>query len=160
MFLDKSYETNKSGTSDVQVTDGTDQSYEEALDDNVDVNSPPNIKHKYKYKVRGKHYKVFKSGKNFQQTGSASWYGPGFHGKKTANGEIFNMHAMTAAHKTLPLETRVQVTNLSNGRKVIVRINDRGPFHGGRIIDLSKAAAKKLNIIKHGHAKVHIKVIH
>lgn len=119
---------------------------------------PPNIEHKYQYKVRGKQYKVFKSGKNFQQIGSASWYGPGFHGKKTANGERYNMHAMTAAHKTLPLGTKVQVTNLSNGRKIIVRINDRGPFHGGRIIDLSKKAAQKLGIIKSGYGKVHLKI--
>lgn len=118
----------------------------------------PDISHKYQYKVRGKQYKVFKSGKNFQQIGTASWYGPGFHGKKTANGERYNMHAMTAAHKTLPLGTKVQVTNLSNGRKIIVRINDRGPFHGGRIIDLSKKAAQKLGIIKSGYGKVHLKI--
>ncbi|MBS9781697.1 MAG: septal ring lytic transglycosylase RlpA family protein [Gammaproteobacteria bacterium] len=119
----------------------------------------PDITHKYQYKVRGKHYKVFKSSNNFQQTGSASWYGPGFHGKKTANGEIYDMYEMTAAHKTLPLGTLVQVTNLSNRKKVTVRINDRGPFHGGRIIDLSKAAAQELDIIKSGYATVHIKTI-
>lgn len=117
------------------------------------------ISHKYQYKVRGKRYKVFASSKNFQQIGNASWYGPGFHGKLTANGEVYNMHAMTAAHKTLPLGCKVQVTNLNNGRKIIVRINDRGPFHGGRIIDLSKAAAKKLDILKSGYAKVHVKII-
>ncbi len=130
---------------------------EEALLEDADYN--PDITHKYQYKVRGKHYKVFKSSDNFQQTGSASWYGPGFHGKKTANGEIYDMYEMTAAHKTLPLDTLVQVTNLSNRRKVIVRINDRGPFHGGRIIDLSKAAAEELDIIKSGYATVHIKTI-
>lgn len=119
----------------------------------------PDISHKYEYKVRGKRYKVFKSSSNFQQIGIASWYGPGFHGKRTANGEIFNMHAMTAAHKTLPLGTKVQVTNLLTGKKIIVRINDRGPFHGGRVIDLSKKAAKKLGIIKLGSCKVHIKII-
>lgn len=122
---------------------------------------PPavDISHKYKYKVRGKQYKVFASSKNFQQIGNASWYGPGFHGKRTANGEVYNMYAMTAAHKTLPLGCKVRVTNLSNGRKIIVRINDRGPFHGGRIIDLSKAAAKKLGILGSGYAKVHVKII-
>lgn len=117
------------------------------------------ISHKYQYKVRGKRYKVFASSKNFQQIGDASWYGPGFHGKRTANGEIYNMHAMTAAHKTLPLGCKVKVTNLINGRKITVRINDRGPFHGGRIIDLSKAAAKKLGILGSGYAKVHVKII-
>lgn len=119
----------------------------------------PDISHKYKYKVRGKQYKVFKSKDNFQQIGTASWYGPGFHGKLTANGEVYNMHAMTAAHKTLPLGCKVQVTNLNTGKKIIVRINDRGPFHGGRVIDLSKKAAQKLGMLKSGHTKVHIKIV-
>lgn len=123
------------------------------------ANHTPDISHKYQYKVRGQQYKVFANGKNFQQIGTASWYGPGFHGKRTANGEIYDMHAMTAAHKTLPLGTRVQVTNLSNGLKIIVRINDRGPFHGGRVIDLSKQAAKKLGLLRSGQGKVHIKII-
>lgn len=175
-FIDKSYQSNtvsKQNDADEQDSefdalkelDKLDAEFGELTldklaqtDDENDVYDP-DITHKYRYKVRGKHYNVFKSSKNFQQTGSASWYGPGFHGKKTANGEIYDMYAMTAAHKTLPLGTRVQVTNLSNGRKIIVRINDRGPFHGGRIIDLSKAAAQKLHIIQSGHAKVHIKTI-
>lgn len=125
----------------------------------VEADEGPDISHKYKYKVRGKQYKVFRSSKNFQQIGTASWYGPGFHGKKTANGEVYNMHAMTAAHKTLPLGCKVQVTNLRNGKKIVVRINDRGPFHGGRVIDLSKTAAKKLGMLNSGHTKVHIKII-
>ncbi|MGY0399369.1 MAG: septal ring lytic transglycosylase RlpA family protein [Ostreibacterium sp.] len=112
----------------------------------------------YQYQVRGKRYKVFKSANAFQEIGMASWYGPGFNGRRTANGEIYNMYAMTAAHKTLPLGTKVQVTNLSTGKKVIVRINDRGPFHGGRIIDLSKKAAQKLGVIKQGSVRVHIKI--
>lgn len=119
----------------------------------------PQTARQYQYKVRGKRYGVFKSAKNFQQIGSASWYGPGFHGKKTASGERYNMYAMTAAHKTLPLGANVLVTNLKNGKKVTVRINDRGPFHGGRIIDLSKKAAQQLGIIQSGHAKVHVKII-
>jgi rare lipoprotein A len=82
--------------------------------------------------------------KNHHQT--ASWYGPRFHGKRTANGERFNMYAMTAAHKTLPLSSYVEVTNLKNHRSIIVRINDRGPYHGKRAIDLSYAAAKQLGI--------------
>jgi len=81
---------------------------------------------------------------NSHQVGSASWYGPGFHGKKTASGQTFNQHALTAAHPRLPLGTRAQVTNLKNGKQVEVTINDRGPHRGGRIIDLSRAAAKKL----------------
>lgn len=81
---------------------------------------------------------------NSQQVGSASWYGPGFHGKKTASGQTFNQHALTAAHPRLPMGTRAKVTNLRNGKQVEVTINDRGPHRGGRIIDLSRAAAKKL----------------
>jgi rare lipoprotein A len=90
----------------------------------------------------GKNY--FRSG-NIQK-GLASWYGPDFHGKLTSNREIYNMHALTAAHKTLPFGTYVRVTNLNNGKSVVVRINDRGPFIKGRIIDLSYAAARKLGL--------------
>ena len=85
---------------------------------------------------------------------TASWYGPRFHGKKTANGERFNMYAMTAAHKTLPLSSYAEVTNLKNHRRVIVRINDRGPFHGKRAIDLSYAAAKELGISGLGSVQI------
>ena len=81
---------------------------------------------------------------NGKQVGKASWYGPGFHGKRTASGQRFNQRAMTAAHPRLPLGTRARVTNLNNGKSVEVTINDRGPYHGGRIIDLSSAAAKRL----------------
>lgn len=86
--------------------------------------------------------------------GVASWYGPGFHGRTTANGEKFNMHELTAAHKTLPFGTRVLVHNPRTGKQVVVRINDRGPFIKGRVIDLSKAAAKALGIKSRGHASV------
>lgn len=91
--------------------------------------------------------------------GNASWYGPNFHGKLTSNGETFNMWAMTAAHKTLPMNTIVKVTNLRNGLSVVVRINDRGPFVQTRIIDLSKAAASKINMIGHGTAPVKLEVL-
>ena len=91
--------------------------------------------------------------------GTSSWYGEDFHGKKTANGEIFNMYELTAAHKTLPLGTTVRVTNLSNNRSVVVRINDRGPYVEGRILDLSYGAAEKLDFHTKGTAKVHIQVI-
>ncbi len=90
------------------------------------------------------------------EEGLASWYGPGFHGRRTASGEIYNMYAFTAAHKTLPLGTEVLVINLENGRQTIVRINDRGPFVKGRIIDLSYAAARALGMYRKGVARVRI----
>lgn len=92
----------------------------------------------------------------FIQNGVASWYGPGFHGKKTASGERYDQNDLTAAHRTLPLGTEVTVTNPENGKSVDVEINDRGPYVGGRAIDLSKAAAKKLDILEDGTAKVRI----
>ncbi len=95
----------------------------------------------------------------WKQRGLASWYGPKFHGKRTASGEIFNMYSMTAAHRTLPLGTYVRVKNLKNGRTVIVKINDRGPFVKGRIIDLSYEAARRLGMIKDGVVPVEITVI-
>jgi rare lipoprotein A len=88
------------------------------------------------------------------QSGGASWYGPGFQGKRTANGERFNTHALTAAHRSLPFGSRVQVTNERTGRSVVVRINDRGPFVGGRVIDLSKAAAQAVGISGVGKVKL------
>ncbi len=95
----------------------------------------------------------------FVQTGMASWYGPGFHGKRTANGEIYDQHALTAAHRSLPLGTNVMVTNLENEQAIEVRINDRGPFVGGRIIDLSLAAAKSIGVYAPGTALVRIEVL-
>lgn len=94
------------------------------------------------------------------QVGNGSWYGKKFQGKSTANGEKYNMYAYTAAHKTLPFNTMVEVTNLKNNRKIIVRINDRGPYAKGRIIDLSYLAAKKLGYINRGVAKLSIKVLY
>lgn len=95
----------------------------------------------------------------YLKQGIASWYGPEFHGKKTASGEIYDMYAMTAAHKTLPISSYARVTNLENQRSVIVRINDRGPFHGDRVMDLSYAAAKKLDLHEAGSGAVEIKAI-
>jgi rare lipoprotein A len=92
----------------------------------------------------------------FQERGIASWYGKDFHGRKTSSGEVYNMYAMTAAHKTLPLGTYVRVRNLDNGREIDVRINDRGPFVAGRIIDLSYTGAKKLGVVGPGTAPVKI----
>ncbi len=92
-------------------------------------------------------------------SGKASWYGPGFHGRRTANGEIYNSNALTAAHRSLPFGTRVRVTNIHNGRSVVVRINDRGPFIGGRIIDVSAGAARRLNMISSGIAPVRLEIL-
>lgn len=97
--------------------------------------------------------------KNFSQNGVASWYGRQFHGRKTASGETFNMNAMTAAHKTLPLNCMIRVTNKMNGKSVVVKVNDRGPFHGDRVLDLSYGAAKALGITHQGSAKVSIERI-
>ena len=91
--------------------------------------------------------------------GMASWYGPGFHGRRTANGERFNQYALTAAHKSLPFGTKVKVTNLRNGKSIVVRINDRGPFIRGRVIDLSKGAAQAIGVQSSGVAKVSLDVI-
>jgi rare lipoprotein A len=98
-------------------------------------------------------------GKGTARKGMASWYGPGFHGRRTANGERFNQHGMTAAHRSLPLGTNVKVTNLNNGRSVVVRINDRGPFSGGRIIDLSQGAARLIGVVQSGVAPVLLEVL-
>ena len=93
----------------------------------------------------------------FEQRGTASWYGKGFHGRKTANGERFDMRAMTAAHPSLPLDSWVLVRNLRNDKVAVVRINDRGPYHGGRVLDLSYAAAKRLNFVERGATQVEIR---
>jgi rare lipoprotein A len=108
------------------------------------------------YKVLGQWYQPMPDSKDFRQHGIASWYGEDFHGKKTSSGEIYNMYAMTAAHKTLPLGTYVQVSNLDNRQKVEVRINDRGPFVRDRIIDLSYSAAKEIGLIGPGTARVEV----
>jgi rare lipoprotein A len=111
------------------------------------------------YTVRGRRYYVLSSSKNYEQRGIASWYGIKFHGNYASNGERYNMLAMTAAHKTLPLPTYVQVTNLKNGRQVVVKVTDRGPFENNRLIDLSYAAAKKLDMVGHGTVFVDVKAI-
>ncbi len=111
------------------------------------------------YVVFGKRYYVLDNAYGFVERGTASWYGRKFHGRKTSSGEIYNMHAMTAAHKTLPLPTYVRVVNLANGKSVVVKVNDRGPFVGDRIIDLSYAAAQKLGVIGPGTAQVEISAV-
>ena len=109
------------------------------------------------YEVFGKRYFVLASADGYHERGVASWYGPGFHAAQTSNGERYDMYAMTAAHKTLPLPSYVQVTNLSNGRSVVVRVNDRGPFKDGRVIDLSYSAAHKLDMLRAGTTFVEVK---
>jgi rare lipoprotein A len=111
------------------------------------------------YDVLGKRYFVLAKSEGHVERGVASWYGPGFHNARTSNGESYDMYAMTAAHKTLPLPCYARVTNLSNGRSVVVRINDRGPFVGNRVIDLSYTAAAKLDMLKAGTAFVEVRVV-
>jgi len=111
------------------------------------------------YEVAGHRYIVLASAAGYRERGVASWYGPDFHGLKTATGERYDMFAMTAAHKTLPIPCYARVTNLSNGRSVVVRINDRGPFVANRIIDLSYTAAAKLDMIRNGTAFVDVEVL-
>lgn len=111
------------------------------------------------YTVLGKTYYVMPDSDGYRERGMASWYGRKFHGQRTSNGEIYDMYGMTAAHKTLPIPAYVRVTNLDNGRSVIVRVNDRGPFHGDRIIDLTYAAAKKLDFEGSGTAPVEVEAL-
>jgi len=111
------------------------------------------------YEVAGHRYIVLASAAGYRERGVASWYGPDFHGLRTATGERYDMFAMTAAHKTLPIPCYARVTNLSNGRSVVVRINDRGPFVANRIIDLSYTAAAKLDMIRNGTAFVDVEVL-
>ncbi len=135
----------------------------------VDVSNVPNAVPKNEprsrygnpksYVVFDKRYYVMESSKGFVEKGIASWYGTKFHGRRTSSGETYDMYAMTAAHKNLPLPTYVKVTNLNNGKYVIVKVNDRGPFHENRIIDLSYAAAIKLDIVKKGTGLVEIRAL-
>ena len=111
------------------------------------------------YKVFGTEYVPLTDARGFKQRGVASWYGRRFHGQKTASGELYDMYAMTAAHPTLPIPSYVRVTNLANGRSVVVRVNDRGPFHSSRVIDLSYAAAYKLGYIQAGSAQVELESV-
>ena len=111
------------------------------------------------YNVFGRRYYTLRSSKYYNEVGIASWYGTKFHARRTSSGERYNMLAMTAAHKTLPLPTYVEVTNLRNQRKIIVKVNDRGPFESNRIIDLSYVAAKKLGMLGHGTTKVLVTAI-
>jgi len=108
------------------------------------------------YEVGGRRYVVLPTAVGYVERGIASWYGPDFHGGRTSTGETYDMQAMTGAHPTLPLPTWVRVTNLENGKSVVVRLNDRGPFAKGRIIDLSRAAAEQLDMVRAGTARVEV----
>lgn len=111
------------------------------------------------YEVFGKRYYVLPDGQGFREQGTASWYGSKFHGRPTSSGEIYDMHQLTAAHRTLPLPTLVRVTNLANGRSVVVTVNDRGPFAKNRVIDLSYAAAQELDMVHAGLAEVSVEAV-
>jgi rare lipoprotein A len=131
----------------------------------IDVNGvvpqfePPSRIGNTDYDVLGRHYKVWNGIQHYEQDGTASWYGPGFHGKYTSNGDLYNQNDISAAHKNLPLPSYLRVTNLDNGRRLIVRVNDRGPFHGDRILDLSHGAASRLGILGPGTAHVHVELM-
>ena len=111
------------------------------------------------YEVNGERYQPIPSAEGYTEKGIASWYGKKFHGRKTSNGETYDMYAMTAAHKTLPMNVHLKVTNLDNGRSTVVRVNDRGPFVRSRIIDLSYSAAKELGVVGPGTASVRIEAL-
>ncbi len=111
------------------------------------------------YVVFGKRYYTRPDSKDYKERGIASWYGSKFHGRRTSSGEVYDLYKMTAAHRSLPLPTYARVTNLRNGRSIVVKINDRGPFHNNRIIDLSYVAAAKLGILEHGTGLVEVEAI-
>ena len=126
----------------------------------IDTPSQPHLKGTQKpYEVNGRRYQPLLAAEGFVEKGLASWYGKDFHGRKTSNGETYDMYAMTAAHKTLPMNVHLRVTNLDNGRSTVVRINDRGPFVKERIIDLSYSAAKELEVVGPGTAPVRIEAL-
>lgn len=129
------------------------------LPDAMPTDEQPNVRYARPYKALGKEYYPMKSYTPFKQTGIASWYGKRFHGNKTASGEIYDMNKMTAAHTTLPIPSYAKVTNVSNGKSIIVRVNDRGPFHKDRVLDLSYAAAYKLGFVNKGATAVEIEAI-
>ena len=112
------------------------------------------------YRVNGRSYRVLESNEGYQEQGIASWYGRKFHGRNTANGEVFNAYAATAAHRSLPIPSYLEVTNLENGRSMVVRVNDRGPFHRERLIDLSYGAAVKLGFEQQGTVRVQLRALH
>ncbi len=145
------------------VRDGAPESYDRdwrSIEDATPVALPfSRYGNPESYEVFGQSYQVMASNAGFSEEGLASWYGTKFHGRRTSSGEPYDMYAMTAAHKSLRIPSYVEVTNLSNNRKAIVKVNDRGPFHEGRVIDLSYAAATKLGVAATGTAPVTLRVI-
>lgn len=147
------------------VKDGIDHSYPppadiDSIPDAVPLDEPMSrYGNPVSYSVFGKEYKTLAERGGYREKGIASWYGSKFHGRRTSSGEPYDMYAMTAAHKTLPLPTYARVTNLQNGKRVVVKINDRGPFHGNRLIDLSYTAAWKLGIAQNGTGLVEVEAI-
>lgn len=131
----------------------------QAMEDAKPRYEPLSISGNKEYSFENKTYKIKKDLKSYEETGIASWYGEKFHKHKTANGEVYDMYKMSAAHTTLPIPSYVKVTNLENNKTTIVRVNDRGPFRKNRIIDLSYAAAHKLDMLGKGTAKVKIELI-
>ena len=111
------------------------------------------------YTVLGQTYHPLTSADGFSEEGVASWYGPQFHAKRTASGEVYNMYDLTAAHRILPMQTKIRVTNLENGKAVVLRVNDRGPFVGNRIVDLSYKAAQELDVVRPGLARVRVEAL-
>ena len=130
-----------------------------SIPDAVPRAEPPHRFANRPYNVFGKDYVPISAAQPYREQGMASWYGKKFHGQKTSSGEVYDMYAMTAAHKTLPIPSYARVTNLANGRSVVVRINDRGPFHSDRIIDLSYAAAYRLGYVTAGSARVEVESV-
>ncbi|WP_340678162.1 septal ring lytic transglycosylase RlpA family protein [Paraglaciecola sp.] len=130
------------------------------MHDAVPANEPYAAANLRPYTVRGINYRPLESGQGYSAEGIASWYGQKFHGHLTSNGETYDMYTMSAAHTTLPLPSFARITNLDNGKQVVVRVNDRGPFHANRLVDLSYAAALKLGMLSTGTAKVKLDVIH
>lgn len=162
-------------SADAQIGDNSKKPGGYYLDDGPDANPPPNIdsipdatpknepllaRFNKPYKALGQTYSPMTTSQDYKVRGIASWYGKRFHGKKTSSGEIYDMYAMSAAHTTLPLPSYAKVTNPANGRSVIVRVNDRGPFKSTRIIDLSYAAAYKLRLVNQGSGLVEVEAIH
>jgi len=130
-----------------------------AIPDAVPRAEPPHRYANRPYQVFGKDYVPISAAQSYREQGTASWYGKKFHGQKTSSGEVYDMYGMTAAHRTLPIPSYAKVTNLANGKSVVVRINDRGPFHSERIIDLSYAAAYRLGYVTAGSARVEVESV-
>lgn len=129
-------------------------------DDSLARKEPPSATgNPESYVALGQRYYIARSSEGYKEQGVASWYGPDFHGKKTSSGKVYDMYGISAAHKTLPIPTYVKVTNLDNGKHVIVRVDDRGPFKPGRIIDLSYNVAQQLDVVRHGTARVEVEAL-